>query len=167
MEVTVRTFDETEWAIYRDLRLAALADSPDALGGTLAQSSQRADSAWRSRLVAAAPDTDLPLICEVEGSPGGLAWGRIEPALPDDAHVYQMWVAPHCRGCAAGRRLLDAVIDWAGNTGAKRVLLGVTCGNSPARNLYDSAGFRPVGDPQPLRPGSTLLAQDMELVLSR
>jgi hypothetical protein len=51
MEVTVRTFDETEWAIYRDLRLAALEDSPDAFGGTLAQSSQRADSVWQSRLL--------------------------------------------------------------------------------------------------------------------
>ena len=161
--VSVRVLNPNEWETYRDLRLRALEDSPDAFGGTLAQSQQRSDATWESRLANTAADTDLPLIGSVGGRPGGLAWGRIEPTRRDDAHLYQMWVATERRGLGVGRKLLDAVIDWARLRGTRRVELGVTCGISPARVLYASAGFKPIGEPEPLRPGSALMAQSMEL----
>lgn len=81
------------------------------------------------------------------------------------AHLYQMWVAPAHRGRGIGRELLDAVIEWARAAGARAVELGVTCGNTPASRLYARAGFVPASDPGPLRPGSTLLAQPMRLVI--
>src|SRR5207302_34276 len=40
-------------------------------------------------------------------------------------------------------------------------LLGVTCGDSPARRLYTSAGFKPVGRVEPLRPMSELMVQNI------
>ena len=36
---TIRTFSPGEWRAYRDLRLRALTDSPDAFGRTLAEES--------------------------------------------------------------------------------------------------------------------------------
>jgi ribosomal protein S18 acetylase RimI-like enzyme len=61
--------------------------------------------------------------------------------------------------------LLDAVIAWARARNASSLNLGVTCGDSPARRLYERAGFKPTGEPQPLRPGSKLSAQSMRLAL--
>jgi hypothetical protein len=55
------------------------------------------------------------------------------------ASLYQMWVSPTHRGFGAGSR---------------------------ARRLYQRAGFAPVAEPQPLRPGFHLLSQPMELELS-
>jgi GNAT superfamily N-acetyltransferase len=165
---SVRPLRADEWRTYRDLRLRALADSPDAFGGTLAGEENRADSDWANRLTLGADHRwNLPLLAAVAGQPIGLAWGRIETTTPDVAHLYQMWVAPTYRSHGAGRILLAAIIAWASGVGARRVLLSVTCGESSARRLYVRAGFTPIGEPEPLRPGAHLLVQPMQLVLAR
>ena len=163
---TVRSLAPHEWRVYRDLRLHALTDSPDAFGRTLADEEGRPDTEWMSRLEKGADSRwDLPLVAEVGGEPVGLAWGRIVRSNPDVANLYQMWVAPGHRRLGVGRMLLDSVITWARARNASYLDLGVTCGDRPAMRLYARAGFRPVGAPQPLRPGSNLREQPMRLAL--
>ena len=65
----IRTFAQHEWAVYKDLRLRALADSPDAFGSTLAKEQNRSDAEWASRLAAGVNSWDLPLVAEVDGKP--------------------------------------------------------------------------------------------------
>jgi len=162
----VRRFSADEWRVYRDLRLRALADSPDAFGRTLAEEVSRLDAEWVRRLGSSADsETNLPVVAELRGEPIGLAWGRIDTSNLDVAVLTQMWVGPPHRGVGAGHMLLRAVIAWAKGRNVSFLDLGVTCGNSPARRLYERAGFKPMGAPQPLRPGSTLLAQSMRLEL--
>jgi GNAT superfamily N-acetyltransferase len=163
---SVRAFRPHEWRVYRDLRLRALADSPDAFGGTLAEGIDRPDTEWSNRLASGA-DTrwNFPVVAELAGEAIGLAWGRIEPSEPEAAHLYQMWVDPRFRRLGAGQMLLQAVIDWAKYANVRFLALGVTCGDSAARRLYSRAGFKAVGEPELLRPGSTLLAQSMRLEL--
>ena len=62
--------------------------------------------------------------------------------------------------------LLETAIEWARSSGARSIILGVTCGDTPARRLYASAGFRAIGDPEPLRPGSEITVQAMKLEIS-
>jgi ribosomal protein S18 acetylase RimI-like enzyme len=101
----------------------------------------------------------------VSGCAAGLAWARVEPEDRTVAKLYQMWVSPSYRGLGAGRMLLSAAIEWAKNRGAKALHLCVTCGDTPAARLYARAGFTPVGLPEPLRPGSEVLAQTLRLAL--
>jgi GNAT superfamily N-acetyltransferase len=130
---SVRTLAADEWRTYRDLRLRALADSPDAFETTLAQARTRPDAEWRGRVKAgAASSLDLPLIAEVEARPLGLAWGRRQPPELEAVHVYQMWVDPSARRLGAGRMLLDTIITWATAANARHVVLGVTLGDTPA-----------------------------------
>jgi GNAT superfamily N-acetyltransferase len=165
---TVRRFDAQEWRAYRDIRLRALRDSPNAFGSTLEYEQARSDDDWSTRLADGATSPwNLPLTAERENELVGLAWGRIDPAEPETAYVFQMWVAPRCRGLGLGARLLDALLKWARETGAQSVRLGVTCGDSPARRLYARAGFVPAGDPKPLRPGADVFGQPMRLELRR
>ncbi|WP_256609311.1 GNAT family N-acetyltransferase [Pseudomonas putida] len=56
-------------------------------------------------------------------------------------------------------------MTWAIGQGAQRVRLGVTLADSPAMRLYKASGFHPVGIPEPLREGSALMSQSMELIL--
>ncbi len=163
---SVRTFAPHEWRTYRDLRLRALADSPDAFGGLLADERARPDTGWCARLEAGtASGRDLPLVAEMDAEPFGLAWGRLEPPELETAYVYQMWVDPRGRRLGAGRMLLDAIVAWARATNARYLALGVTLGDTPATRLYARAGFEPVGEPGRLRPGSSVLGQPMRLEL--
>jgi len=78
----IRTLAQHEWAMYKDMRLRALAASPDAFGSTLAREQYRSDAEWAGRLAAGANSWDLPLVAEVDGELIGLAWGRIEKSTP-------------------------------------------------------------------------------------
>jgi GNAT superfamily N-acetyltransferase len=164
---TFRSLSSSEWETYKYLRLRSLTDSPEAFGSTVAKETDRPDDEWARRLL---PNDgaamNLPLVAEVHGEPIGLAWGRIVLASPDVASVYQMWVDPSHRGNGIGKALLVLVIDWARAERAIQVELGVTCGDSPARRLYEGAGFETAGAPEPLRRGSKLFAQPMRLSLS-
>lgn len=76
-----------------------------------------------------------------------------------------MWVAPNYRGLGAGQMLLESVIAWASAANVCYLALSVTCGDSPAMRLYVRSGFKPLGVPEALRPGSELLAQPMRLAV--
>ena len=163
---SIRPFAPNEWTIYKDLRLRSLADSPDAFGRTLAEEREHLDAEWSSRLESGANSgLDLPLVAEVDDRPVGLAWGRIAESNPDVVHLHQVWVAPGHRGLGIGHALLETVIAWARAKNACYLALGVTLRDSPAMRLYRRSGFEPIGEPQPLRQGSKLLAQPMRLKL--
>jgi GNAT superfamily N-acetyltransferase len=61
-----------------------------------------------------------------------------------------MWVAPGARRSGAGAELVRRVIDWASDSGYRRVELWVTRGNDAAEMLYLRSGFTVTGDVKPL-----------------
>ncbi|MCP5058032.1 MAG: GNAT family N-acetyltransferase [bacterium] len=140
--------------------MRALADSPDSFGSTLDWERAKPDQWWLERLVSA-EDSDLPLVAEVDGRAVGLAWGKLSTTQRDCANVYQMWVDPEVRGQGIGRMLLAAIVDWARTLGVSRLDLTVARPNTVAVQLYEGSGFHAIGEPQPLRPGSAVLAQAM------
>jgi GNAT superfamily N-acetyltransferase len=161
--VTVRALHSSEWQAYRDIRLRALSESPNAFVTTTSDARMLSDRDWARRLENLSPDTDFPSIAEVKGQFAGLAWAKIHESAGDTGHLYQMWVVPERRGLGIGRMLLEAAIEWARSRQVRHLVLGVTCGDSPARRLYTSVGFQPVGAQEPLRPGSQLTVQTMRL----
>jgi ribosomal protein S18 acetylase RimI-like enzyme len=169
--VTVTPFAPQQWLVYRALRLASLADSPDAFGAQLAQQQDWPDTLWKMRLEAGIfSDDACPLLARCDGGPAGLIWGKVEGAAASDAHgpdvhVYQVWVAPAYRGYGVGKALLDAVIAWARSKNARAVHLSVALTAASATRLYLRAGFIAIGKPHPLREGSRVLSQSMYLPL--
>jgi len=162
--ITVRKFEVTEFLTYRNLRLSALEESPDAFASNLIAEQSRTDDEWASRLrIASNSGFDLPLIGYVGAEAAGLAWGKVDRSDSTIVNVYQMWVAPECRGHGLARFLLRTIVVWAASLQARSVQLGVVCGNSPAMRLYTSEGFVPIGQVTPLRPGSMLMVQHMRL----
>jgi GNAT superfamily N-acetyltransferase len=164
--LTVRKYESSEWPLYRDLRLRALSQSPDAFGSTLAAEQGRSADDWAARLAAGSTSgLDLPLLAQANGHGAGLAWAQVDASNPSVLNLYQMWVAPEYRGQGLGRMLLRAAIDWARARHAHAMHLGARRGDTPAMRLYTREGFRPLCHGEPLRPGSSPLFQDMWLPL--
>jgi ribosomal protein S18 acetylase RimI-like enzyme len=165
--LTIRPIQPAEWREYRRLRLCALQDAPESFGSTYAAEATRQDEAWAARLQQAhLSDRDAALFAECGSTICGLAWCKILPHTPEVANLYQMWVAPETRGIGAGSQLLEAAIVWASQAGANVMRLSVTVADSPAMRLYVRRGFAKIGEVEPLRVGSSISAQAMELKLS-
>ncbi|APX34158.1 hypothetical protein BH708_17225 [Brachybacterium sp. P6-10-X1] len=135
--------DPDDWRIWRELRLRALEDAPEAFGSTLAEVLARdTEQHWRAGVTAPM----VPFVAEVEGAPA--AMGRLmfteEPGAP--AELISIWVAPEHRGRGVGRALVSAAVDHHAlrHPGA-RLLLAVVETNAPARALYSRCGFGVIG----------------------
>lgn len=76
--------------------------------------------------------------------------------------VVSVWVAPEARRRRLGRRLLDAVVEWARERQIGTLRLWVTETNERARGMYAGAGFVPSGAVQPLPSNPAL--QEIQMV---
>lgn len=164
--ISIRPIAAHEWQKYRDTRLRALQDAPDAFGSTWEREISLPDESWSARIAAAAKSHSDGAFFAVNGEQvHGLVWAQIAEKESDVAHLYQMWVEPAARGLGVGRSLLHQALAWAKEQGARQVRLGITVSDSPALQLYTSQGFRSIGKAEPLREGSALMAQAMVLEL--
>jgi GNAT superfamily N-acetyltransferase len=147
-ELRVLTADD--WRIWRELRLAALAEAPRAFGSRLAdwQGEGDREERWRDRL--SIPGS-CNLVALVDGSPAGMASG-IPGDEPGVAELISMWVSPAARGRGVGDRLIAAIEQWARQAGAGVLKLAVTESNANARALYLRSGFTDTADPAELMP---------------
>jgi ribosomal protein S18 acetylase RimI-like enzyme len=122
-------------------------DSPSAFASTHAAEAGHPPRHWTSRATRAASGADSATYLAVtDRSVVGIVGGvRPDPAS-SAIQLVSMWVAPSHRRAGIARTLVDAVIEWAGETGAEHVDLWVTRGNDAAVRLYEAAGFRETGD---------------------
>jgi GNAT superfamily N-acetyltransferase len=149
--VDVRALTGDDWRVKRDLRLAALLDSPAAFASSHAREAGRSEDGWR----------DWPwhgsAFAAFDGAePVGIACSWCTPAEPGVTHLISMWVCPAARGRGVGGRLVDAVAGWAREHAAGRVELEVAAGNTAAVRTYMRAGFTVTGR-EPFTAGGTVL----------
>lgn len=132
---------EDSWRIYRDVRLAALLDTPRAFASTYAGAAARDESAWLALL----GSMRVWLAFEEDRPVGVIALSRDEELPEDEAYLIQMWVSSSARGRGVGDLLVSTVLDSAGEAGYSRVLLDVGEENLPAQRLYERHGFTRTG----------------------
>lgn len=160
----VRRAEAHEWEKLRELRLQALADTPEAFAATLAESAARTDEEWRARFV---PGPGHVSVVEVDedGTFVGMVSGFLSPDVPDVAYLAGMFVLPERRGRGIGRRLVAEVEAWAAELGLRRLELDVNPELPAAAQLYEGCGFRRTGrsHPFPDRPEIAVvqLAKDL------
>ncbi|MBF4770050.1 GNAT family N-acetyltransferase [Nocardioides agariphilus] len=151
-ESTLRRLTSDDWTVLSDVRLRALADSPDAFGSTLEREQTFGEKEWRRRLV-------RPVwIVEADGRGVAMAGAFSNEGV---LQVWGMWTDPAHRGRGHARALLDALVGEAVREG-RVVGLHVNLANPGARAFYESYGFVGTGELEPLRPGSD---QRIELML--
>ena len=156
MSPTVRRLGTDEAGLLRGLRLRALSDAPMAFGSTLAREEAYEPQTWE-RWAADAAHGERQAVFVVEPA-AGLVSGVIDEEDPELAHLYAMWVAPEARGTGAGRALVEAVIGWASERGARTLTTSVTEGNAGGTALYAAAGFADTGRREPLGHSDAVVA---------
>jgi GNAT superfamily N-acetyltransferase len=169
--IRVERLGADRWESYRQVRLAALADSPEAYASTLEREQAFDETTWRSRLsengtflatrhgVVAGTATGF---CPGEQSSPGEQGG----ATGGDRLLVAMWVLPDHRGTGVAQALVEAVVDWAREDGGVRVLLAVVDTNKVARRLYERLGFALTGHAEPLARDPRRSELEMQLRLS-
>lgn len=138
MNGLVRQLTEADAEAFRAIRLEALADSPDAFGGDLAEESRQGLEAFtrqitQSAIFGAFTEDDLRGVV-------GLFWND-SAKRRHLGHLYTVYVTPAARGTGIGLPLIEAALDHARSRGLVQVLLGVATHNGPAIALYRKAGF--------------------------
>jgi ribosomal protein S18 acetylase RimI-like enzyme len=132
-----------DWPEFREVRLASLAEAPEAFGSTHADWVEAPEERWRARLT----DVPLTLVARRDGRPVGVASGSStllegRPAV----ELISMWVSPAERGTGLARRLIDGVVEWATAQDLPTFLM-VRVGNDRALAAYQRAGFVSTGVP--------------------
>ncbi len=130
------------WRTYRDVRLAALIDSPRAFWVTYAEAARRTDEQWRERVTVMGP-TWVALEEDRPVGTVGLWHGDDQP--PDEVHLVGMWVATVARGTDVAATLVGTALSHAAASGWRRVVLDVAHENRRAWAFYLRMGFRPTG----------------------
>lgn len=153
-DATVRPIHPSEWRALRELRLAALRESPHAFWRTLEEEEPLPDEHWRAWAARGAAGVEgVLLVAESSGKLVGMA-ATYHDAETATWNLIAMWVAPDARGAGAGARLVQGILGWARDAGHSRVVLWVNDDNPAAIALYERCGFLRTGriEPQRRRP---------------
>lgn len=153
-DAQVRRAQPAQWQVYREVRLAALAEAPYAFMSTLERERGFGDQVWQDRL-AAGPAVSF--LAWRAGEAVGTATGKPdnpgdEFAVPGAWQLVGMWVSPAVRGSGVAGHLVAAVADHVRAAGACALTLWVTEVNDRARAFYARTGFAPTGARQVVRP---------------
>lgn len=131
-----------DWHEFREVRLAALLESPGAFGSRHEDWLGADEGRWRARL----SDVPLTLVARRDGRPGGPVGVVSGADSGDGVELISLWVAPGERGSGLAGHLVDEVVSWARARG-RRTFLMVRDDNDAAIRAYVRAGFVDHGVP--------------------
>jgi GNAT superfamily N-acetyltransferase len=143
----VRRIESVEALPLREIRLAALADSPSAFRTTHAEMVDRPMAFWADRVISnSTGDDSAVFIAETGGTWIGMVAAHRPESLQPLVELVSMWVSASGRRTGAGRALVEAVTTWASDIGFPAVELWVIADNTTATGFYRACGFRIIDD---------------------
>ena len=161
-EISVRVLSESEWSLYREIRLRALAQSPSAFTASLADEADRGESFWRDRMTGS-----YRLLAERDQVPEGIVSLGVYEEDPSAAEVFGLYVVPEARGTGVSWRLVEAAAALATQNGYEQLYYWVGTDNGRAIGFAKNFGFRLSGYRRPSRASDLALGeQEVALVLS-
>jgi GNAT superfamily N-acetyltransferase len=155
-QIVISRVSPDQWETYREVRLAALTESPEAFSSTVERELAFPEQLWRDRMGA-----NVTLLAWLDSRPAGTVTVLPAGVIPDVNgfagawHLVAMWVDPSARRLGVGGQLVSAALGAAKAGGAPALLLWVVETNDRARSLYERLGFRATGhrEAYPNQPG--------------
>lgn len=147
-EIHVRVLNPDEWPAYKDVRVRALRESPEAFVASAEEEEAFGDDRWQERMERSrrilALDAD-----EVVGVVSVGTGHRTN--IPGAGELFGLWVAPARRGSGVARRLLEKAAKVGREVGLRQLVYWVGTDNGRAVAFASSFGFRPTDDRRPMR----------------
>ena len=130
----VAQLNESDWRVFANLRLRALADTLGTDDPQYRQEMSFTAAQWRRRL-----RVHAQFVAAIDDHLVGLVGAQRESV--ESVYLYSLWVAPPARGHDLAAVLLTAAVDWARAQHARMVTLRVSQDNAAARAVYERLGF--------------------------
>jgi ribosomal protein S18 acetylase RimI-like enzyme len=146
-EISVHVLDEGDWAQYRDVRLAALKESPEAFVATYEEEAALDEEGWRERM-----RRSRRLVAASGGNVVGVvSIGRAGEEEDNAGELFGLWVTPSERGSGVAWHLVQAGAEQARADGRSHLAYWVGTENGAAVAFASSFGFRPTDTRRPMR----------------
>ncbi len=138
--MTIRILGPNDVRLFREIRLAGLANDPRSFGSNHERESAFDDDAWATRLASFAGRPGVVFASEDPAGATGIAGiGLAED--PSLAMLWGMWVRPEARRSGVAGQLVLSSLAWARDRSVGTVTLTVYPHNTGAIELYRSLGF--------------------------
>jgi GNAT superfamily N-acetyltransferase len=149
-DVSIRRVRAGDERPLRDVRLRALRTDPESFGSTYDEVAGRAGGNWQTWVAEhSGGDDHCTFLAFLGEHPVGLLRIEREPRRPDIFWIFSMWVAPEARRQGLALELLAEAERWIEAAGGREARLNVVDRATPARRLYERAGYRLDGRSEP------------------
>jgi len=146
-EITVRPLGEDDWEQFRDVRLTALRESPEAFVATAEEEEAYDEAFWRERM-----GRSTRLVAERDGQVlGTVSVGGAGEDQPRTSELFGLWVTPEARGSGVATELVRAGARLARERGQNQLAYWVGTDNGRAVAFASGFGFRPTAERRPMR----------------
>ena len=163
-KIQVRLLGDDEWQLYRDVRLAALKEAPEAFVARFEDEAAHGEELWRERMARA-----HRIIADLDDEPVGLVSLGLHNEDPETGEVFGLWTDPTVRGKGAGWALVSTAARRAADDGCRQLYFWAGSDNASAVGFASRFGFRPTSERRPVRvaDGATEMdADEVAMVLS-
>lgn len=161
-QFTVRVLDEADWQTYRDMRLTALQESPEAFAAAYATEKTYEESLWRERMRRA-----VRLVASDEGTDIGIvSIGEAPVEFDDAAELFGLWVRPELRGAGVAKDLVIVAAKEASRLGRRQLVYWVSTENGRAVAFASGRGFRPTELRRPMGGDNPDSEEEVAMILS-
>jgi ribosomal protein S18 acetylase RimI-like enzyme len=140
-----------EWQVLRDMRLAALRESPHSFLSTYEKEKAFDEPKWRAEF----DRGDWNVSVQDSESAGIVGCTREAETPIHECYLEYIWVVPHWRNKGVAHHMLTDVLARLRRSGVRTAYLWVLDGNDAAVQLYKGVGFISSNHRQPARPGRT------------
>ena len=139
--ITIRPLDPTEWALFRDFRLAALQAAPGMFSATYDEAAARTPDAWQSLIHGS--DHQVFGLFDAQSLIGITAvFQAREDPTGTTAQLAMSFILPAYRGRHLSRLFYEARLAWIHQRPHfRRVLVSVRASNAPSRQANQRYGF--------------------------
>lgn len=145
-EIKIRLLGEDEFQVYREVRLAALREAPEAFVARYEDEAACSDDFWRDRMNRA-----HRIVAERDGQPVGLVCLGVHEDDPGTGEIFGLWADPAVRGEHAAWALVTAASQKASEDGYRLLYFWAGSDNPTAVGFASAFGFRPTAQRRPVR----------------